>query len=430
MNPARFFTIASLSFGVALIIATPPFCAPDEPSHLYRAWSTSLGHFDVRAGGRVPRSFITSADAMLRMTRGAETGRVTLAKLRQLAAVRLREKDTVFVTIPPDPLREPLGYNAPSYTPAGYAATAVAMVAGRFLRLSPIVLVYAGRLANLLLATALIAWSIAVIPFGRWTLALLALTPMAVFMRASLAIDALVFAFAIAVVAAILAERAWAAVALAFLIATVKPGYLLMPLLALGVPKFRRRHGATLALLIALAAGTFAAVTYVRVANPSVQPRVNSRSAALLHQPVAYVTNLTREISRDAALLGKEAVAFFGWLDAPAPGAFVALWAVGLLVVALLDGRCLMTAAGRVLSLLLFAASVLLILTLLHLGTPPEKGFIAGIQGRYFLPLLPLLLLPLASVAAADAIKVRMVQLLVAIAVLQSLWTIVTRYWI
>jgi uncharacterized membrane protein len=430
MNPARFFTIASLSFGVALMIATPPFCAPDEPSHLYRAWSTSLGHFDVHAGDAVPRSFISTADAMLRMTRGADTGRVTLAKLRGLSAVPLRASDTVFVTIPPEPVREPLGYNAPSYTPVGYAGTAVAMIAGRFLRLSALVLVYAGRIANLILATALIAWAIAVVPFGRWTLALLALTPMAVFMRASLAVDALVFAFAIALVAAILAGRAWAAVVLSFLLAAVKPGYLLMPLLAIAVPNLRRRRGAMLSLLVALTAGTITAVTWVRAANLSAQPRVNSRSAAILHHPVAFAGDLTREITRNAALLGTEAVAFFGWLDAPAPGAFIALWAAGLLIVAVLDGRCLMTAAARTLSLLLFAASVGLILTLLHLGTPPDRGFIAGIQGRYFLPLLPLLLLPLASIAAAEAVKARMVQLLVAVGVMQSLWTIVTRYWI
>ena len=427
MNPARLFTIVSLGFGLALIALTPPFCTPDEPAHLYRAWSTSKGTFVIRGGAAVPRTLVESARTMLRMTRGAETAPVTWRALRALARTPLRADDAVFIATVPDAAREPLAYTAPNYTPIGYVATAPAVALGALAGLAPILLVYAARVANLLVATAIIGWAISIAPFGRWTLTLIALTPMAVFMRGALSIDALTMAFAIALFVAILRAKPGAVIVMSFLLCAIKPGYALMPLLALAVPKLRARRGAMIAMFVAIIAGIAMTIAFAR--DASVTTDASSRGIGVLHQPVGYATALAGEARRDAKLLVVELVADFGWLDAPAPFAFALLWLCGVIAMALIDGRWLLSARARVWSLLLFAAQVAALFTLIHLSTPGDR-FLTGLQGRYFLPTLPLAFLPLAATASIEAVKKRGAVFLIAIAIVQSLWVVTTRYWI
>jgi uncharacterized membrane protein len=427
MNPARFFTVTSLAFGIALALLTPPFSSPDEPAHLYRAWSIASGRFMPHGGDAVPRSIVDSAGTMLRMTRGAETGRISLEKLRVQIRMPLRESDTVFVPIPADITRTPLGYSAPSYTPVGYAPSAAAVALGRLMHFSPVGLLYAARAANLLTATALLAWAIAIIPVGRWAMTLAALTPMAVFLRGSAGIDALLFASAFALVAAIIAARPGAAIVLTFIVCVVKPGYALIPLLAFAVPKLRR-GAILLTILLALVAGSAMNVAFIRNANAAMAPRVGSRASVIVHQPATYVRNLGGELQHDAKLLTVETVAYFGWLDAPAPFAFALFWCVALAVIAAVDGGMPLTPSIRLLAFFLFVVQIVAIVTLLHIAS--EREFVHGLQGRYFLPLLPLALVGLASINVTDIVKIRIVQLGTAIGVIQSLWMLVLRYWL
>src|SRR5687767_10194893 len=130
-DPARFFAAASLVFGALLIALTPPFQTPDEPAHLFRAWSISEGTLFARGGASVPRSLVDAAAAGLARPAFARTP--------------LRPGDRVFVATVADSWRHPLAYTAPSYTPLGYAVAAPATLLGRALSLSPVALVYLGR---------------------------------------------------------------------------------------------------------------------------------------------------------------------------------------------------------------------------------------------------------------------------------------------
>lgn len=429
MNPARFFTWATLAFGCVVILLTPPFSMPDEPAHLYRAWSIAGGRWHTSRGDAVPRSIVQAAAAMLKLTRGAETRPVTFDQLRSIARIPLNAASQQFVTVPPDPSQAPLAYTAPSYTPAGYAATAAAIALGRLLQLSPVALVYLGRCANLAAATLLIAWSIAAIPFGRWTLALVALTPMAVFMRASLSVDSLLFAAAIALTAALLAAKPAPVIVLTFVLGAVKPGYILIALLALAVPRLRSRPAVLAAILLSAIASSLLNLSYVRDANAAASPSVASRGREVATHPLAYTRELSRELTQDAKLLMVEAVADFGWLDAPAPPAFAALWCAALVAMALIDGRSMMTPSLRVASAALFVMEVVAVVTLIHIATPPPD-FVRGLQGRYFLPVVPLGILPLTVTAVDDTLRYRFAAFLTAIAFVQTAWILLTRYWL
>ena len=415
-HPARFFAAASLVFGALMIALTPPFQTPDEPAHLFRAWSISEGTWFARGGARVPRSLVDAAAAGL--ARPA------------FALTPLRPDDRIFVATVADPAHHPLGYTAPSYTPLGYAATAPAMLLGRALSLSPVALVYLGRLANLMASTLILAIAIRRAPFGRWALALLALTPMAVFMRASFSADALTIACAVALVVEILRAQA-SSIVLSFIVAAIKPGYAILPLLALGVPRLRARRVVLALILLAMLAGTFVAYVWIREAgvpaDPSLGVDMSARAAALLHAPFAYAARLAGELASVAGLMAVELVADFGWLDAPAPLAFALLWIVALIGVAVADGP--VSRFSRSWSLALFVIAVVALTTVTHLGAPAGK-FIFGLQGRYFIPFLPLALLPLCSLGVSEWAKARAVVALTGLAMLQSAWILVARYWL
>src|SRR6185369_10885035 len=89
--------------------------------------------------------------------------------------------------------------------PVPYLPQALAALVGRELRLPVLSLFYLCRLTNLLASLA-IAWvAVRVAPLYRWLFALLALDPMALFLRSSLSADAPIDAVALLLVAAVLA---------------------------------------------------------------------------------------------------------------------------------------------------------------------------------------------------------------------------------
>jgi uncharacterized membrane protein len=415
-DPARLFAAASLVFGAVLIALTPPFQTPDEPAHLYRAWSIAEGELFAHAGASVPRSFVNAASAAL--------VRPTFTR------TPLRPDDRVFVPVVADTAARPLAYTAPSYTPFGYLVTAPAMLLGRLLALSPVALVYLGRLANLMASTLILALAIRRAPFGRWALALFALTPMSVFMRGSLAVDALTIACAAALVVEMLRAEAASSIALSFVVAAIKPGYAVIPLFAFAVRRLRARRVVVALIVVATIAGVATAMVWMHGArvpsDPSLHIDPRLRAESLLHDPLAFLGGLLRELGHVAGLLTVELVADFGWLDAPAPLAFALLWIAALIAVALADGP----AAGmsRAWPVVLFVAAVLSISTVMFLYAPPGE-FFKGLQGRYFLPFLPLALLPLCAFRTAERAKALAVGGLTALAMLQSAWILVERYW-
>jgi Predicted membrane protein (DUF2142) len=409
-DPARFFAAASLFFGALFIILTPPFRIADEPAHLFRAWSISEGTLFAHGGARVPRSIVSAAAAGLARPFFERT--------------TLRPDDRIFLPVVADSWRQRLSYTAPGYTPLGYAATAPAIAAGRAFSLPPITLVYLGRVANLLASTLILAVAVRRAPFGRWALALLALTPMVVFMRASLAVDALTIACAVGLTVEIARAAPASSIALSFVVAAIKPGYALLPLLAFGVARLRARPMVMAMIGIATLAGTAAAWIWIREAGT---PAGAPPNLEMLDAPFAYAMRLARELGSTADLIAVEMVAAFGWLDALAPLAFALIWIAAVIGVAIIDGPP--SGFNRAWSLTLFIVSVAAIATIVRIYSPGPK-FLSGLQGRYFLPCLPLAVLPLCTLRGTERAKRFVAVGVTALAVAQSAWTLVQRYWV
>ena len=70
MHPERIFIFVGLLFGLLFLIVTPPFQAPDEPAHFFRAYEISdLGIIAERQGDSVgdflPQSLTVIVDELM-----------------------------------------------------------------------------------------------------------------------------------------------------------------------------------------------------------------------------------------------------------------------------------------------------------------------------------------------------------------------------
>ena len=88
-----------------------------------------------------------------------------------------------------------------TYSPISYLASAFAITIGKILNFSPIILMYIGRLANLLVWLLFIYLAIRITPVHKWVLLILSLMPMTIFQGASLSADSFTMALSFLVIA-------------------------------------------------------------------------------------------------------------------------------------------------------------------------------------------------------------------------------------
>lgn len=431
MTPERFAGVAGLAFGLLLCALTPPFGAPDEPGHLFRAWSIAHGEWIVRGGGAfVPQSYVSLAAASLRDIRGTDAVRMQPRTLRALAAIPLQPQRLIFVTVPPDSSAHPLAYTAPSYTPIGYLPTAAAIAICRALHAPPLVHLYAARVANVIVATLLLVVAIARAPFGKWTLTLSSLIPMAVYTRASVSIDGLTVAAAYLLIAEFLrlaVDRGGTFVLAleSFVLAAIKPGYALLPFAAI-----RRRTAA--AILAGTAAGVVVSSIWAAAAGNAagggpIDP--HARLLAMTHHPATFIAALAADWQQSLGIRIVETVGVFGWLDAPIPLAFAIVYLSTMALVASLDGSPSRSVSGsrRLWIVAIFAATIVAITVTTHLFAPP--GRFALFQGRYLLPVLPLPFLALAT-RRSSAYVPALCAGITGLAIIQTIWIELQRFYL
>jgi len=127
---------------------------------------------------------------------------------------------------------------------------------GKLVNCSPIVLIYLGRLANLLMYIFIIFWAIKITPIQKWVFLLLALMPMTLYLAASLSADCFTIAISILTIAMFFKlafdpgkthvnnRDICILIALAILMALTKQIYLLLMFLFFIIPpdKFKNRR--------------------------------------------------------------------------------------------------------------------------------------------------------------------------------------------
>ena len=175
-------------FGLTFLLITPPFQGADETTHFLRAYQVSKPDFmsdkqGTDVGGVLPVSIGQAIDAV-------HPDAVTFYPALKYDGHRTR------IALGVDNTPKEKFYSFPgtaSYSPVAYLGAAPGIAVSRLLRLPSIVALYAGRLGNLLLWIGMLAWAIALIPRRKWVLVFLGLLPMALFQAATINGDAVTF---------------------------------------------------------------------------------------------------------------------------------------------------------------------------------------------------------------------------------------------
>jgi hypothetical protein len=434
--PRVTFLVVGGLFGLFFALATPPHDPPDEARHHARAWLISVGRPGVigRAPGHsasVPRGILHLhplahhySDEQLRSGLLPRTTQRTRphewSALRSDLRGSLARYDL-----------QPVFYLG-THPPTAYAPYVPALWLASALDLSAAAGLLVARLFGLATWLAGIYAALSVAPAQRWLLCAVALLPMSVFQGASVSSDPLTQVAIFWWLAECLRAAARGAGALrgagvarllaaAFALGLVKPGYAPLALAALALPLGARSR---LALAVgALAAAAVPTLWWAAVAGAAdVPPLVPGADLAgqlryVLAHPLAF---LAAASGTTAALLPawlEGLVGNLGHFDVEIPAAATALGLAAVVASATLE-RSPLPLWRRLLLPATFAVTALAVLAMAYLGwTQVGSDRIHGVQGRYFLPMLPFALaaLPAVPPGAQRGLRAGVVGALVAV---------------
>lgn len=414
LNPVQFFLLISSIFGLLFVFLTPPFQGPDEPAHFLRAYQISQFNFATDkegeiTGGRLPSSLgqavkVTSEDPMI----------------AGYPQHKYKIKKTWEATKPQDDTKTEV-YNFSStslYGPIAYLPQAFGVGIGKIFNASPVFLMYLGRLANLGAWIFLIALSIRLIPRKKWLVAFIGLLPMALFQASTLSSDTTSLGLLSVFFCYILylcqgkgilkRKTIYKLLALGVLIALTKQLiFLFLPLIFLLPQRLFSSRKSSIILKISLVAIPLFFVlawAYINRGGPIDTGIYNGQNPSaqlkfILLNPHSYINTIWNTYFFTwGDGITRSVIGAFGWSDAPLSEAIVVFGYVALFSLYFLNTEKVkpwLSSKQKSLIILIALAYCIATTTALYVFfSPLQYKIVYGLQGRYFIPVL-LLLVPI-----------------------------------
>jgi uncharacterized membrane protein len=399
-----FLVFAPLIYA-AFALLTPPFQTPDEHQHLMRAWQLSELQLTGEqrgssAGGVLPASL---ADAI-----EPELGTVAPHADRPL---QVREFLSVrHTSVEPEAKRYYSFTSTVFYSPLAYVPQVTAVWLGRAAHLSIEEIVFLGRLLNAAMAIMIFYFAIRIAPVAKSAILFTSMLPMTAALAASFGQDGFIISLSCLLIALSLKQlsvykpagtelslSASAAIA----ITLSKYAYLPLAVIAAGPIDIRQSTKAQWAKLIALLliTCTLTAVWLSITSESRVPvnglPSLGERLHLLAADPALFPKVMYKTYNEQTFLLLRTAFTF-GWLNiGPVlPAAILSLIAAICILVSGDRNASNLTITTRAWFLLVAASIIFLVSFSLYIyWTPPASDLVVGLQGRYFIPLVPLLLI-------------------------------------
>jgi uncharacterized membrane protein len=361
---------------------------------------------EPRVGAFVPKSIVITARRVMGKVAFHPEEKQNIAEIRSLLNLPLARDHREFVEFRSQAL----------YTPVPYVPQALGIAAGSVLNLSPLIIFYMGRAANLLTWLFLVSLSIRTTPVSKWLFFLLALTPMSLSLASSLSPDCLTNGAAFLLTAFFLRYSLdetkmirrvdlLIILLLSLVLSLSKQVYCLIVLLFLLIPerKFatKKRYFVTFA-LICLSSGVALAIWFSLTKGlyvPShtgvfVSPDEQMRLIAA--DPMNFWRIIAGTFQRVGEQYIEEFVGTLGWLDTLLPDLLIFSYLAILIFTALSDNRKEIRISCQKKGLMGFvflSITFLICASQYLLWTEVGENIIEGIQGRYFIPVSPLFFL-------------------------------------
>ena len=402
------FLVVALALGVPFTFLNPPLQAPDEFAHFFRAYGVSEGQFVAHDTTSVPQGVV-------------ELVREFPPKLE--TDHRVREQDLIIAAH--EPLQESYpaavrneGMGMYSFVP--YLSAAAAIRLGRLFSVSPLVLLYLGRLANAITYVLLVYLALRLLPDFRFLLFCLALVPTALSQGNSLSTDAISFAVAFLFAAYLLKlafdpavsriqHRHQAALGVLIVLAALCKADIILLLLAglISSRKFSsvRARYFSLGCYAALAIATTAGWNFINAHNLQLWQAARLQLGIsltgnwqfVLQHPLLFLGAAYRTIQFHAFHYLDNFVSTVGWLAASIPAWAIWSYFALLLIVAFTQTRYVVFALWQkvLLAAVVSAGMASVFIMLWGFETPASYaqqfvlagvGHVPGVQGRHFIP--------------------------------------------
>lgn len=424
-RPVWLFPVTLVVLGLFYMVVLAPFASPDEARHFAGAYRLSSQIMGVQAvaddafyenATEKEREYIDrGGNVLVREQDGEEILFSQISRdTYQIVLDRFFTMDhSQGVTV---------RYESPvNTTPVVYLPQALGIALARLLHLGYIPLVYLGRLFNLLAFTAIACLAVSIMPFRKEVLMAVSCLPMTLNLAASMSYDTMVIALSMLLIA-------WCfylaygkkeittkdVVVLAMILVLLEPCkivYLPIAGICLLIPaaKFpsKKRYWISVAAVIAVMAIAVFLTNHVVLSawvgntdNVIVWEGTPGYTLGdVLKEPyqtfkIYYETLVTQLDYYQTTMLG----GFLGNLDTDLSVPYFCLallWIIMALSAVRVEGETAPVTWGQKawIAVLLFLGLCLVLASMLLGWTPKGYTYITGIQGRYFLPYLPLLLL-------------------------------------
>lgn len=416
-NIQLFCFLVGVACAMPLVFLTPPFQVPDEPQHFYRAYQISEGRLRAEvenkiAGSRLPSSLINLSGDFLG-SRAIHTERSIIKRPWSVLP------DGFAIPLQPE-IREFIDFSgAASYSPIPYIPQSLAIAVGRMFDAGPLALLYLARLANVTVAILLVSLAVRRSSFNKAGFMAVVLLPMTVYLFASISPDAMVIGSAFLFTALSLqahANKKWEnidvlmAIACATIFCSIKIVYaplILISLFSIHTNENRMKAvGITAAMIVIPISVTF--IWLHTVASLIVPVRIGTSVAGQLHHVVADPLSFFSAISH-AFIANKfyffMTIGLLGWLTLKLPAISYVLPILAFCIAVMPVAQARAARASSTLlwwGLLVLSSMGLIMLALYLYWTPVGAAVVEGVQGRYFIPILPL-----AVATAAGALSSR-----------------------
>ena len=397
-----------------LVFLTPPFQVPDEPQHFYRAYQLSelrlISSIDDNRGGDVLPSSLIDLSSHYLSTRDIHADRSV--RKQQFSALVDGSR------IPLDPAhREFIDFTgAAFYSPLPYLPQAAAIGTGRSFGWNPLALLYFARFVNAIAAVLLLSMAVQITPIAKPAFMVAGLLPMSAYLFGSVSADAMLIGTAFLFTAVALrayTRREWqtgdivTAIACACVFCSIKAVY--APLLLLGLPSAFVGKDRTRGLLIQLAIAAVPiamTIIWLHAVSGLVTPvKPGTGVAAQIHHVLAHPLFFLAAVAHGFiwnkfyyfSLIGT-----LGWLTITLPAISYILPAVAFLIAVSARQRQVQAVPVRILawwSMLAGGCVLLVMLALYCYWTRVAAIMVDGIQGRYFIPVVPFFAVILAGLA-------------------------------
>lgn len=440
------YPAAGFFLGLLFLFVLPPLSAPDEISHYISAYQLSNKMMGIPSNAPDGRVLVSSQDVWIEDLDGIyeyeedEAGNLKVILESSVGNRRLGEPmDQSVYHLLKEGAEDPLYgekrgerlegkmsgsmYPPVTTTPAAYVPQALGLTLARLAGTGTVIMLYLGRIFNLVCFVFLTWLAMRRLPFGKEVLFGTALLPMTLHLSASFSYDVMImgsmFYFtAICLDLAYKKEQVqWKDVVLLGLIMAVagpcKMIYAVMMGLCLLIPVKKFGGWGRWALSAALVAGAWAGAMYLVNSQVIVTYATETESyvpwaeetgyslSLLIHQPlrlfkIFYQTLLWQAQHYHLTMIG----AYLGNLDPvlDVPYILVAVFTLCLLELSFRKpGETIFIKGKNRIWVFLVCAGcgAAAMLSMLIAWTPLSSRVINGVQGRYFLPFLPVLLMAL-----------------------------------